>query len=139
MWSLLLYKYRFRKLGGLRFLILLVLAQGERTGSEIMKEIERLSLGFWRPSPGTLYPALYKLMKDGYIKRLEDGRYAITDKGKEELKGVEPLTAESFSVDHVLDIFESYIYYLKDVDKKELEKHRDKIVRISEELRGLIA
>ncbi|MGC9209054.1 MAG: PadR family transcriptional regulator [Nitrososphaeria archaeon] len=139
MWSLLLYKYRFRKLGGLRFLILLVLAQGERTGSEIMKEIERLSLGFWRPSPGTLYPALYKLMKDGYIKRLEDGRYALTDKGNEELKGVEPLTAESFSVDHVLDIFESYIYYLKDVDKKELEKHRDKIVRISEELRGLIS
>ncbi len=38
------------------------------TGAQIIDEIERLSMGFWRPSPGSVYPALEELEADGLIK-----------------------------------------------------------------------
>ncbi len=132
-----LYKYKIRKFGGSKWLILALLSQGEKSGAEIMKEIEKLSFGFWRPSPGTIYPTLYKLIKEGYIVRLENGKYALSEKGKDEVKGFEPITAESFTVDHVLDLLEGYVYYLKDVDKKEIEKRKDKIKEIAKSLEAL--
>ncbi len=132
-----LYKYKIRKFGGSRWIILMLLAHGEKTGAELMKDIEKLSFGFWRPSPGTIYPTLYKLIKEGYIVRLEDGKYALSEKGKEEIKGFEPITAESFTVDHVLDLLEGYVYYLKDLDKQEIAKRRDKIKEIAKSLEVL--
>lgn len=43
-----------------------------------MDDIERLSRGFWRPSPGSIYPLLEEMTQDGVIKRGADGRYALT-------------------------------------------------------------
>ncbi|MDP8023931.1 MAG: PadR family transcriptional regulator [Conexivisphaerales archaeon] len=137
MWNFMLYKYKIRKFGGSKWLILALLSQGEKSGAEIMKEIEKLSFGFWRPSPGTIYPTLYKLIKEGYIVRLENSKYTLSEKGKEEIKGFEPITAESFTVDHVLDLLEGYVYYLKDIDKKEIEKRKDKIKEIAKSLEAL--
>ncbi|MGC9210940.1 MAG: PadR family transcriptional regulator [Nitrososphaeria archaeon] len=137
MWNFMLYKYKIRKFGGSKWLILALLSQGEKSGAEIMKEIEKLSFGFWRPSPGTIYPTLYKLIKEGYIVRLENSKYTLSEKGKEEIKGFEPIIAESFTVDHVLDLLEGYVYYLKDIDKKEIEKRKDKIKEIAKSLEAL--
>lgn len=137
MWNFILYKYKLRKFGGLKILILMLLREGEKSGAEIIKELERLSFGFWRPSPGTIYPTLYKLINEGYIVRLESGKYSLTEKGKEVIKKFEPFTPESFSVDHALELIESYIFYLRDLDKKELEKRKDRIKKIIEELEAL--
>lgn len=63
-----------------------------------MEEIHRRSGGFWKPSPGSVYPLLAWLQDNGYItesqKILRNGskRYTLTDKGKqilEELKETE--------------------------------------------------
>lgn len=43
-----------------------------------MDEIERLSRGFWRPSPGSVYPLLEEMARDGVLKRGPDGRYSLT-------------------------------------------------------------
>jgi len=137
MWNFMLYKYKIKKFGGSKWIILMLLSNGEKTGAELMKEIEKLSFGFWRPSPGTIYPTLYKLIKEGYIVRLENGKYALSEKGKDEIKGFELITAESFTVDHVLDLLEGYIYYLKDLDKQEISKRRDKIKEIAKNLEVL--
>ncbi|MFP3304004.1 MAG: PadR family transcriptional regulator [Nitrososphaeria archaeon] len=137
MWNFMFYKYKIKKLGGSKWIILMLLANGEKTGAELMKEIEKLSFGFWRPSPGTIYPTLYKLIKEGYIVRLENGKYALSEKGKDEVKGFEPITAESFTIDHTLEILESYVYYLKDLDKQEIAKRRDKIKEIAKSLEAI--
>jgi len=56
------------------------------TGAQIIDEIERLSMGFWRPSPGSVYPALEELETDGLIKvaRVEGTKkyYEVTESGK---------------------------------------------------------
>jgi DNA-binding PadR family transcriptional regulator len=56
------------------------------TGAQIIDEIERLSMGFWRPSPGSVYPALEELESEGLIRiaRVEGTKkyYEITESGR---------------------------------------------------------
>ncbi|MGC9153265.1 MAG: PadR family transcriptional regulator [Vulcanisaeta sp.] len=77
----------FIKRRGLKYLILYLLSsRGPMTGAQIIDEIERLSMGFWRPSPGSVYPALEELETDGLIKvaRVEGTKkyYEITESGR---------------------------------------------------------
>ena len=76
--------------GDIRTAALLLLAEEPRNGYAIMQEIERRSNGVWRPSPGSVYPALAQLEDEGLIRSEEpDGRkqFAITDAGRELLAG----------------------------------------------------
>ncbi len=42
-----------------------------------MDDIERFSRGFWRPSPGSVYPLLDEMARDGTIRRGSDGKYSL--------------------------------------------------------------
>lgn len=75
--------------GFLRFYVLKMLNEKPMSGSEIMNEIEKLSGGCWRPSPGSIYPLMAWLQDKGYIKEAsapeqEAGikRYTLTEQGK---------------------------------------------------------
>jgi DNA-binding PadR family transcriptional regulator len=72
--------------GDIRTAALLLLAEEPRNGYQIMQEVEERSGGLWRPSPGSVYPALQQLEDEGLIRSEEsEGRrhYAITDAGRE--------------------------------------------------------
>ncbi|HDJ96593.1 MAG TPA: PadR family transcriptional regulator [Candidatus Aenigmarchaeota archaeon] len=67
--------------------ILLILLEGEKSGYEIMKEIEKLTEGEWKPTTGSLYPALKRLEEKGLIKKSKIGKrrkviYVLTNDGK---------------------------------------------------------
>ncbi len=71
--------------GDIRTAALLLLAEEPRNGYQIMQEVEERSDGAWRPSPGSVYPALQQLEDEGLIRSQEqDGRklFAITDEGR---------------------------------------------------------
>ncbi|HEY7935455.1 MAG TPA: PadR family transcriptional regulator [Solirubrobacteraceae bacterium] len=71
--------------GDIRTAALLLLAEEPRNGYQIMQEIEERSEGVWRPSPGSVYPALAQLEDEGLIRSEEtEGRkaFAITDAGR---------------------------------------------------------
>jgi DNA-binding PadR family transcriptional regulator len=64
---------------------LLLLAEGPRNGYQIMQEIEMRSDGVWRPSPGSVYPALAQLEDEGLVRAEEAGDrriYVLTDAGR---------------------------------------------------------
>ena len=72
--------------------IMLALADGEKHGYAIMKNVEDLSGGVVRLGPGTLYGAIKRMLQDGLIEEsesrpdaeLDDERrryYALTDLG----------------------------------------------------------
>ena len=71
--------------GDVRTAALLLLDEGPRNGYQIMQDIEERSDGVWRPSPGSVYPALQQLEDEGLVRTTEtDGRkqYELTDAGK---------------------------------------------------------
>jgi DNA-binding PadR family transcriptional regulator len=75
--------------GDIRTAALLLLAEEPRNGYQIMQEVEERSGGVWRPSPGSVYPALQQLEDEGLIRTEEhDGSklFALTDAGRELLK-----------------------------------------------------
>jgi PadR family transcriptional regulator PadR len=82
------------KIGTVQLWLLLLLSDKPMYGYEIIRELERRFSGHWSPKTGTVYPALEKLEENGLITGQIEFRdhgpdrkhYAITDKGKEELK-----------------------------------------------------
>src|SRR5687767_3514674 len=50
-----------RSRGDVRAAILLLLDEQPRNGYGLMQEVEQRSAGAWRPSPGSIYPALAQL------------------------------------------------------------------------------
>jgi DNA-binding PadR family transcriptional regulator len=76
-----------RKLGGddLQLVILALLADKPSHGYEIIKALEERSGGFYRPSPGMVYPALTYLEELGYASVEAEGAkklYRISDEGR---------------------------------------------------------
>lgn len=74
--------------GDIRTAALLLLAEQERNGYQLMQELEERSGGAWRPSPGSVYPALQQLEDEGLIGPVQrEGRkaYALTDAGRQQV------------------------------------------------------
>jgi DNA-binding PadR family transcriptional regulator len=74
------------KRGDVRAAALALLAEGPMNGYQIIQEIGERSDGVWRPSPGSVYPALQQLEDEGLIVAQPDetGRrsYQLTDEGR---------------------------------------------------------
>ena len=54
------------------FHILLALADRERHGYDIMREVDERTEGKMRLGPGTLYGSIKRMLKDGFIEELEE-------------------------------------------------------------------
>ena len=75
--------------GDVRAALLVLLAEEPRNGYQLMQEIERRSDGVWRPSPGSVYPALQLLEDEGLVQVApEKGgkEYELTDAGRAEVE-----------------------------------------------------
>jgi DNA-binding PadR family transcriptional regulator len=73
--------------GFLRFQLLKMLLEKPMSGSEIMSELESETNGYWKPSPGSIYPLLAWLQDQTYIKEADQKepgirRYTLTEQGK---------------------------------------------------------
>ena len=78
--------------GILRLYILSMLSSHHETGYSIMRTIEDKTEGAWRPGPGTVYPLLRSLVKEGLLEKAGPVgaggtvKYSVTKKGKQELE-----------------------------------------------------
>ena len=70
--------------GLLSFTILWLLTKRDMYGQELADELEKRR--GTRPNPGTLYPALKELEKNGLVESCRDGKkrvYHLTEEGRE--------------------------------------------------------
>jgi DNA-binding PadR family transcriptional regulator len=78
--------------GDVRAAILLLLAEQPRNGYQLMQEIEQRSHGQWRPSPGSVYPALQQLEDEGLlsVETSSGGKvFHLTELGLEQAKAAQ--------------------------------------------------
>src|ERR1700691_3701923 len=65
--------------GAIRTAILAALRDGPANGYEVMRRLEEMSGGLWRPSPGFIYPHLQMLVDEGMVRSAErDGSRTFT-------------------------------------------------------------
>lgn len=71
--------------GDVRAAVLTLLDENPSNGYQLIQQIEERSGGVWRPSPGSVYPALQLLQDEGLVTTQEsDGgrRFHLTDAGR---------------------------------------------------------
>jgi len=71
-----------------RYFILELLKEKPHTGKGIIDYAEKQSQGNWKPSPGLIYPLLGRLLDEGLIEETKDGKYSLTQKGKDTAEDV---------------------------------------------------
>ncbi len=75
--------------------------------------------GWWRPSPGSIYPMLDKMVKEGVLSRSQDAKYSLTAVGMEEIDHSWPWSDSHGpapqSIEGAVETISSYISYLEDM------------------------
>jgi len=133
---------------GLRFVILKLLSKKEMTGAMIIDSVSKMSLGYWKPSPGSIYPLLNMVSKAGYLKvRVQNGKkfYSLTPKAREFYSNVcPPPFMTSFkseredSIEESIDSITASVNYLLDnaellrKDKRSLKALRNVTKQLNE-------
>jgi len=160
------------KLRGLRIWILHVLDDGPKNGVEIMDAIQEhheamhrmrharytdnkhydkhlrkaMRHATRRPSPGSVYPMLKKMVSEGLINKLDDGRYELTEKGQEVSRKIfgrfhgsswKNMDRGAQAIENALTEIDSYISYLEDIKKEKLIPHEELIRALSERLKKI--
>ena len=105
---------------GLRRWVLYLVRDAPKSGVEIMDIMESNLQGWWRPSPGSIYPLLESMVKEGVLSRSQDKKYSLTAKGQEEVDRPfgfmrAPPTSAPRSVEGTVAELTSYVAYLEDV------------------------
>jgi DNA-binding PadR family transcriptional regulator len=124
--------------GDIRTAALLLLAEEPRNGYQIMQEVEQRSEGVWRPSPGSVYPALQQLEDEGLIRSEEtEGRklFRLTDAGSAKVRQRDedtPAPWEAMSSDYgekahdlghaAKAVMVAFVQVMKTGDERQLEQ-----------------
>jgi DNA-binding PadR family transcriptional regulator len=131
-----------RRRGGLRIWVFSILRQAPKNGAEIMNQIELASQGHWRPSPGSIYPLLDELQGEAKISKREDGRYEITEKGKQEFEWPYKMhSRQPRTVEGTVEEINSYLAYLEDlkrIDPSQITTNIDKLKSVRDRLTILV-
>jgi DNA-binding PadR family transcriptional regulator len=136
-------QFRLSRRGFLRPWVLSTIGHGAKNGAEIIDDVEKMSWGGWRPSPGSVYPLLEELSQEGLIQKREDGRYELTQKGKEESEWpfTVPGPSKPNNIDGILSEMRDYVTYLEDLNssgRARVSPYSDKIKQLSDRLSRLV-
>jgi DNA-binding PadR family transcriptional regulator len=121
-------KWKMFERGDLKFVILRLISESPMHGYEVMKALEEESKGYYRPSPGSVYPTLQMLDDEGYVSVEEkDSKkiYSITTEGVAYLKENEDV------VDDVFERVETFTDRFFGRDMKELSRSFSRLAQLT--------
>lgn len=121
-------------------IIVRMLADSPKNGVELMDAIEEMTRGWWRPSPGSIYPVLEQLSDDGLVKRKDDGKYELTEAAEDEMDwSFGPAYRRPRSVEGTIAEVSGFVSYVEELSKsnpKKIEPYVDKIGELAERLKS---
>ncbi len=124
MWG---FGWRMHRRRGLRGWVLSMLASAPKNGAEIMDEIEAMSQGWWRPSPGSVYPLLDDMASEGLVSKRADGKYELSEKGRQAMDSwfMPPfggLSRRVHSIEEMLNEMSGFVSYIEDLNRSDKSK-----------------
>ena len=126
---------------GLPHMIVYLLSTSPKNGVELMDGVEAITRGWWRPTPGSIYPLLKEMTDRGILKKHEDGKYELTAKGKAQMEGsFGPPAGRPRSMDDMLGQMQGFVSFMEDVKgtgKGDLGKHQESLRSLSKRLAEL--
>lgn len=135
------FKWAMHRKRGLRMLIVKMLSGSPKNGVELMDDIEKMTQGWWRPSPGSIYPLLEQLVGEGLVNKKADGRYELTDKAQSELEwSFGPSFSRPRSLEQTFGEVSGFVSYLEEVissNPKEAEPYMAKIKELADKLASI--
>jgi DNA-binding PadR family transcriptional regulator len=111
-------------------------------GAEIMEAMDRMTMGWWRPSPGSIYPLLDQLTEEKLVRKRDDGRYEVTPAARggpdwsRRWMGRGPRTPQD-----ALSELEAYVAYLEDIghsEKGDLSSLGPRLKTVAKRLEDLV-
>jgi len=127
------HRIQFGHRGFLRPQIIQLIESQPMNGVDIMNELQKMSHGRYRPSPGSIYPLLEQLEKEGLIAKNKDGKFELTTAYVRQ-SGIGDDVASALSV------MESNTSYLEDLQKTDwpsLSKYGDRIEKLTRRLEAI--
>ncbi len=124
---------QFGQRGWLRPAILRLLQEKPMNGMEIINQFNEASHGWWKPSPGSIYPLLETLETEDMLKKRQDGRYEVTKKFTSSFGPIG-------QVDEMLTNMEGYASYFEDMarsDKAKFSSYEKRIEKLASRLSKL--
>ena len=122
-------------------MIVYLLSSSPKNGVELMDGVESITRGWWRPTPGSIYPLLKEMADQGILKKLDDGRYELTQKGRAQLqKPFGPPFHGPRNMDDMVGQMQSFVSYMEDAKasgKEDLGPHSGKLESLAKRLSDL--
>jgi len=138
-----MWPFRFAMHGkrGLRMMVVALLSSSPKNGVELIDGVEAMTRGWWRPSPGSVYPLLERMAGEGTVRKRDDGKYELTPKANAELEVSfgsrfrSPRTTEGLVIE-----LQSLVQYTEDLAKvkpDEVAGQREKLKDLAKRLDDL--
>ena len=155
-----------KQVGELRMWIIHVISEfGPSNGVEIMANVQKhydLQVQWYHKSthihphhegnvqskrllPGSIYPMLKKLVSEGLITKLNNGKYDLTEDGQIIVTNLfehfqlrnEHMDRKTSSIENSLEAMNWHVSYMEDFDKKKIVPHKESIELLIERLKKL--
>jgi DNA-binding PadR family transcriptional regulator len=127
---------------GLPHMVMYLLSSSPKNGVELMDGVQSITRGWWRPTPGSIYPLLKEMTDQGIVRKLDDGRYELTSKGKTEAGGYfGPSTGAIQTVGEAVQQLHntaSYIQDLKRSGQASVGEHKDMLREVKKQISDLL-
>jgi len=128
-------RIEFGRRGFLRPQIVQLLEKQPMNGVDIMNELQQMSHGWYRPSPGSIYPLLEQLEKEGLVAKNKDGKFELTAAYGERL-GIGDDASSALSI---MESTTSYLEDLRKTDLVSLSIYWDRVEKLTRRLDALNA
>jgi len=120
-------------------MVLYLLSSSPKNGVELMDGVQSITRGWWRPTPGSIYPLLSEMTKQGLVVKKDDGRYELTQKGRSQSQGhFDSGRRGPQSAGDMVNQMEGFVSYFEDLKgskNEQLDPHRGKLKELAKRLR----
>jgi len=122
-------------------MVVYLLSSAPKNGVELMDGVESITRGWWRPTPGSIYPLLKEMSDQEIVKKRDDGRYELTSKGRAQADGSfgrHPRRPRT--MDDMIDQMHSFVSYVEDAKatgREDLQPHLARLRRLAERIREI--